>query len=140
MSLAELLTAETIAAYCDGATARPRDVGDRAIAADSHCQTVGIGSISNIAKLSIKILQHIDPAVDVSALEVLVAHAEAEGKERARVRNASTPSFAVFHDAAARHGTERTSWSTSRCVSSAPCRCGLPPPLILGFFTARWAC
>jgi len=101
----EFLTPETITAYCDGTTARPRDVGDRAIAADDHCQTVGSGSIPNIAKVSIRILQHIDSAVDVSALEVLIAQAEAAGSERARVRNASTPSFAVFHDAAARHGS-----------------------------------
>ena len=104
VTYAEFLAAETITAYCDGTTARARDVGDRAIAADDHCQTVGSGSIPNIAKVCIKILQYIDAGVDVSALEVLVAHAEAEGKERARVRNASTPSFAVFHDAAAKHG------------------------------------
>ena len=102
----QFLTPETITAYCDGTTARPRDVGDRVIAADDHCQTVGNGSIPNLAKLSIKILQHIDPAADVSALEVLIAQAEAAGKERARVRNATTPSFAVFHDAAAKHGPE----------------------------------
>ena len=81
-----------------------RDVGDRAITTDNHCQTVGSGSIPNLAKLSIRILHHIDPAVDVSALEVLVAQAEAAGSERARVRNATTPSFTVFHDAAAKHG------------------------------------
>ena len=102
----QFLTPETIRDYCDGTTARPRDVGDRAIAADSHCQTVGNGSIPNLAKLSIKILQHIDPAADVSALEALVAQAEAAGSERARVRAATTPSFTVFHNAAAKHGPE----------------------------------
>ena len=106
VTYAQFLTAETITTYCDGTTPRPRDVGDRAIAADNHCQTIGAASIPNIAKVSIRILHHIDKTADTSALEALIAQAEAAASERARVRNAATPSFSVFHDAAAKHGPE----------------------------------
>jgi hypothetical protein len=69
ITFAELLTPENITTYCDGTTLRGR-------AGDDHQATVGVGSQGPLADLFARITKHIDPSVDVSALEELKTQAE----------------------------------------------------------------
>jgi hypothetical protein len=70
-----LLTPKNITTYCDGITLRGR-------AGDNHQAPVGVGSQGPLADLFIRITKHIDPSVDVSALEELKTQAEGQCKQK----------------------------------------------------------
>lgn len=88
ITLARLLSAGTIAAYCDGTTVRDRGT-------DSS-----FGSAVGLAELCVQIARHIDPAADTRALDGMIAHADAASAERAAASNAAAPPFSAFLAAA----------------------------------------
>ena len=63
---------------------------------ENYQQTIGQGSISLMTNIAKRILRHIDSNVDVSTLETLAAHAEAESAQRRGEKNANTPWFNEF--------------------------------------------
>lgn len=82
VTLRKLLTADAVAAYCDGTGA------------------VNTASIPPLAKHVQRMLLHLEPDADTQALTVLIAHAEATNKERAAAANGRTPPYSLFRDAA----------------------------------------
>ena len=69
LTLAELLTADMVASYCDGETENRRHVGDRQIAAEDHRRTVGVASIPPLARHVMRMLERIDPDASTADLE-----------------------------------------------------------------------
>ena len=96
VTLGTVLCADALAAYTDGNTVNTR-------ATDGYQQPVTIASLPPLADIVIRMLRHIDPVADMSNIETLKAHAEAENAERTAAANADIPRYNDIHTKTTKH-------------------------------------
>ena len=96
VTLGAVLCADALAAYTDGNTVNTR-------ATDGYQQPVTLASLPPLADIVMRMLRHIDPDADMSNIETLKAHAQAEIAERTAAANADIPLYNDIHTKTAKH-------------------------------------